>query len=61
MTHEELQVLLQETPFKEVGMIGQEIVKISPEYEDCRRAAREHNVPLQAVFDAARREASKLL
>ena len=43
-----------------VGMIGQEIVKVSPEYEDCRSAARDHGVPLQAVFDAARREASKL-
>ena len=44
-----------------VGMIGQETIKVSPEYEDCRSAAREHGVPLQAVFDAARREASKLL
>ena len=44
-----------------VGMIGQDIVKASPEYEDCRRAARNHNVSLQVVFDAARREASRLL
>jgi uncharacterized protein (TIGR00299 family) protein len=44
-----------------VGMIGQDMVKASPEYADCRRAARKHNVSLQVVFDAARREASRLL
>jgi uncharacterized protein (TIGR00299 family) protein len=44
-----------------VGLIGQDIVKVSPEYEDCRKAALLHNVPLRIVFDAAQREASRLL
>lgn len=30
-------------------------VTISPEYEDCRRAAEEHGVTLRAVFDAAKK------
>ncbi len=30
-------------------------VTISPEYEDCRRAAREHGVTLRTVFEAARK------
>jgi pyridinium-3,5-bisthiocarboxylic acid mononucleotide nickel chelatase len=30
-----------------------EIVNAMPEYEDCRRAAREHNVPLRTAMDAA--------
>jgi len=30
-------------------------ITVSPEYEDCRRAAREHGVTLGAVFEAARR------
>ena len=28
----------------------------SPEYEDCKRAALEHGVPLRRVYDAARRQ-----
>jgi hypothetical protein len=44
-----------------IGMIGDEIVKYAPEYEDCRGAAQKHNVPVQAVFDAAKREAAKML
>lgn len=31
-----------------------EILNAMPEFEDCRRAAREHDVPLQAVMEAAR-------
>jgi pyridinium-3,5-bisthiocarboxylic acid mononucleotide nickel chelatase len=30
-----------------------EIVNAMPEYEDCRRAAREHDVPLRAAMEAA--------
>jgi pyridinium-3,5-bisthiocarboxylic acid mononucleotide nickel chelatase len=30
-----------------------EILNAMPEYEDCRRAAREHNVPLRAAIEAA--------
>jgi hypothetical protein len=31
-----------------------EVLNAMPEYEDCRRAAREHDVALRAVMDAAR-------
>jgi uncharacterized protein (DUF111 family) len=30
-----------------------EILNAAPEYEDCRRAAREHEVPLRAAMEAA--------
>jgi len=30
------------------------VVSVKPEYEDCARLAREHNVPLQDVIDRAR-------
>ena len=33
---------------------GQAPTTISPEYEDCRRIAAQHNVPLRTVFDEAR-------
>ncbi len=33
--------------------------RTTPEYADCRRAAREHDVPVAEVYDEARREASK--
>ncbi|MFW6155917.1 MAG: nickel pincer cofactor biosynthesis protein LarC [Armatimonadota bacterium] len=45
------------TKFGEVavklGYQGDEVVTISPEYEDCRRAAEEHAVPLKAIYAAA--------
>ena len=67
-THERLclkrEMQMVRTPFGEIGikigMIGPEIVKYAPEYEDCRAAAQEHGVPIHVVFDAARREASRL-
>lgn len=31
-----------------------EVLNAMPEYEDCRRAAREHAIPLRAAMDAAR-------
>jgi pyridinium-3,5-bisthiocarboxylic acid mononucleotide nickel chelatase len=31
-----------------------DIERAEPEYEDCRRLAREHGVPLRQVYDAAR-------
>lgn len=37
-----------------VAEIGAGTVNISPEYDDCKRAAAEKNVPLKAVMDAAR-------
>ena len=36
-----------------VGSLGGERRNAMPEYEDCRRAAREHGVPLKAVMEAA--------
>lgn len=35
------------------------IEKFSPEYEDCREIAQKHNIPIQEVFDDAKRCASK--
>ena len=37
--------------------IGEKIVNISPEYEDCKKAAREHDVPLKKVLETARKMA----
>jgi len=36
-----------------VGSLGGERRNAMPEYEDCRRAAREHGVPLKVVMEAA--------
>jgi pyridinium-3,5-bisthiocarboxylic acid mononucleotide nickel chelatase len=36
-----------------VGSQGGERLNAMPEYEDCRRAAREHGVPLKLVIEAA--------
>lgn len=33
------------------GMIGNDIIKYSPEYEDCKKAAIKYNVPLRKVFE----------
>lgn len=47
-----------ETPYGKIRIkiasAAGEILNAMPEYEDCRRAAREHDVPLRAVMDAAR-------
>jgi len=36
-----------------VGRLGSEVVNAAPEYEDCRKAAQEHGVPLKTVYEAA--------
>jgi uncharacterized protein (DUF111 family) len=36
-----------------VAKLGNEIVNIAPEYEDCRRLALERGVPLKEVMSAA--------
>lgn len=36
-----------------IAFAASEILNAMPEYEDCRRAAREHDVPLRAVIEAA--------
>lgn len=46
-----------ETPFgaikMKIGRWGPGRQKAAPEYEDCRAAARAHNVPLRTVYEAA--------
>jgi hypothetical protein len=37
-----------------VAQLNGHVVKEMPEYEQCRRAAREANVPLRVVEEAAR-------
>jgi uncharacterized protein (DUF111 family) len=39
---------------KTAGAHGREPTTISPEYDDCRRIAAEHKVPLRVVMEAAR-------
>ena len=46
---------IRETPlgpvcFK-IARCGDEIINISPEYEDCRRIATEQNIPLKKVME----------
>jgi len=36
-----------------VGRMGKKLVHAAPEYEECRRAATRHGVPLKAVYQAA--------
>ena len=47
-----------ETPYGKIRMkiasAAGETLNAMPEYEDCRRAAREHDAPLRTVMDAAR-------
>ncbi|MGA8111399.1 MAG: nickel pincer cofactor biosynthesis protein LarC [Acidobacteriaceae bacterium] len=49
-----------ETPFGKIRMKiasgDGEILNAMPEYEDCRRAAREHDVPIRTVMEAAAAE-----
>ncbi|MCX7626402.1 MAG: nickel pincer cofactor biosynthesis protein LarC [Candidatus Sumerlaeaceae bacterium] len=40
---------------------GNEVLKVAPEYEDCRRIALEHGVPLPRVYDEAKRAALRWL
>lgn len=51
---ERVQTPLGEVAVK-IGLWGDDILKVSPEYEDCRRLARESGRPLREVFDLARR------
>jgi uncharacterized protein (DUF111 family) len=37
------------------------VVSLTPEYEDCKRLALTRKVPLKEVFEAARREGTKIL
>lgn len=40
-------------------LLGDEVLAISPEYEDCARIAREHGVPLAEVYTAAQLAATE--
>ena len=42
------------------AMLGDERINVTPEYDDCKRAAATHNVPLKTVIDAARSQALDL-
>ncbi len=50
-----------ETPYGpirvKVGILGGKVVKLSPEYEDSRKAAQKHNLPIQKVIDEAKKSA----
>jgi len=39
-----------------LGKIGDEVVKILPEYEDCKRIAREKNIPVMKIHQAVLRK-----
>ena len=41
------------------GFWEDQITKIVPEYEDCRRVAETHQIPLRTVYDAVRRQISQ--
>jgi len=40
-----------------LGILDGKVVKVSPEYEDCRRAALKNNIPIRTIFEKARLEA----
>jgi uncharacterized protein (TIGR00299 family) protein len=44
-----------------VGMLGGRVVKRSPEYDDCRKAAQKHDLPIREVFDEAIKRAEEHL
>jgi pyridinium-3,5-bisthiocarboxylic acid mononucleotide nickel chelatase len=44
-----------------LGLWGDEAIKASPEFEDCRRLAEEKGVPLAQVYAAAVRQAPNLI
>ena len=52
-----------DTPYGTVhiklGLWGDEVIKVSPEFEDCRRLAEEGGVALETVYAAARQSASQ--
>ena len=40
---------------RKLKILTGQVVSIKPEYEDCARLARDHQIPLETVFEAARR------
>ncbi len=53
-----------ETPFGKVrvklGLWGDDVIKVSPEFDDCRQLAEESGVALETIYAAARQSASKI-
>lgn len=41
-----------------IARVGDRVVNVAPEYDQCKRVAREQNIPLTEVMDAARRAAA---
>ncbi|MEW6349430.1 MAG: nickel pincer cofactor biosynthesis protein LarC [Thermodesulfobacteriota bacterium] len=37
-----------------VARIGEKVINVTPEYDDCKQVALEHNIPLKHVMEAAR-------
>jgi pyridinium-3,5-bisthiocarboxylic acid mononucleotide nickel chelatase len=37
-----------------IGEMNDQIMSVSPEYNDCKKAASEHNVPIKMVYDAVK-------
>ena len=48
-----------QTPYGDVtvkiGKLDGKVVQTAPEFESCKKLALEKNVPLKAVYDAARK------
>lgn len=53
----ERSVMQVDTPYGQIrvkiAQLGGDQYKLAPEYEDCRRAARENNLPLREVYQVA--------
>ena len=43
-----------------VGIFKEEIKNIAPEYEDCKKMAKQHKVPLKEVYDEAKWSAQRI-
>ena len=43
-----------------IGFLNGKVVNAQPEYEDCAKLAKEHNVPLKMVIDEARKAYNNL-
>lgn len=43
-----------------LGFIGDEVKEVAPEYEDCKRIARQRHLPIRDVFEEVKRSAYKL-
>jgi uncharacterized protein (DUF111 family) len=44
-----------------VAIYQGEVKNIAPEYEDCQKIARKHNIPLKCVYDEAKKAAGEKL